>query len=372
VKIALFLANAGRNSGGPEIYESQLVRQLARIDRENDYHLYCAHPAGPATVGVTQENFTFHVLKPSIRALSMGVTLPLSLHRLKPDVVHCTFVPPLFAPRNMAYTLPCTSVFQCPEVFPLAIRLRLQALCGLGVKAARLVFCISRHVEEYLTARLKVPADRLAYVPLAASEDFRPMTEAERRPVVQEKYGLNEPYFLFSGRWEPRKNVLRTLVAFHHFKRRFPSDVKLAFTGQRTWASRQADDLIRQLGLQSSFVDLGKTPTADLPALYSGAMAILFPSLWESFGLVLVEAMRCGTPVITSNTSAMPEIAGPGGVIVNPESTSNIADAMHRLSLDKGLRDQIGRAGLERGREFTWDRTARLSLDAYRRIVSLN
>jgi glycosyltransferase involved in cell wall biosynthesis len=286
--------------------------------------------------------------------------------------VHSTFVPPPFVPKNMAYTLPCTSVWQCPEFFPALIRLRLQALCGIGVRRSKMVLCISHHVREFLMDRFNVPEERLPYVPLGASQSFRPMSLEERKPIVEEKYGLKSPYFLFSGRWEARKNVLRLLVAFSQFKQTDKNDVKLAFTGARTWASKEADELIRQLAIEPHVVDLGKTPMDELPALYSGALAITYPSLWESFGLVIVEAMRCGVPVLTSNVSAMPEIAGDAGVLVNPRNVQQMAEAMAQLSQDADLRKHLGEVGIERASEFSWDRTARLSLEAYKRIAMLN
>ncbi len=372
MKIALFLSNAGRNSGGPEVYETELVRALAKIDSQNDYHLYCASAGGPAATGVKQDNFQHHVLTPSIRAISMSVTLPLQLRRLKADAVHSMIFPPPLVPQNMAYTLPCTSVWHCPDYYPALIRYRLQALCGIGVRGARMVLCISRHVFDYLRDEMKVPEERLAYVPLAASPSFRPLSEAARRPLVVEKYGLTFPYFLFSGRWEARKNIFRLLVAFSQFKRETRNDVKLVFTGARTWASGEADELIRQLGVGDDIVDLGKTPVSDLPALYGGSLAVVYPSLWESFGLVIVEAMRCGAPVLTSNVSAMPEIAGEAGILVNPRNVQQMAEAMTQLSGDAALRQHLSDAGIERSKEFSWEKTAKLSLETYRKISSLN
>lgn len=372
MKIALFLSNAGRNSGGPEVYETELVRGLAKIDQKNEYHLYCASERAPVTVGLTQDNFRFHILQPSARVVSMTTTLPMELRRLKADVVHSTFFPPAFVPDNMAYTVPCTSVWQCPEYYPALIRLRLRLLCGIGVRQSRQILCISHHVAEYLRDELGVPQEKLVYTPLAASPAFRPMTETERSPVVREKYKLDFPYFLFSGRWEARKNIIRLLVAFSQFKRETRNDVKLVFTGARNWASKEADELIRQLRIADDVVDLGKTPVADLPALYGGSLAVVYPSLWESFGLVIVEAMGCGVPVLTSNISSMPEIAGNAGVLVNPRNVQQMAEAMVQLSKDAALRQYLSEAGLERAKEFSWENTARLSLETYQRIASLN
>ena len=372
MKIALFLANAGKNSGGPEVYDVELMRSLARIDKQNEYHAFFLFENGPAAVGPRADNVFYHVLKPSIATLSVSMTLPMALKRLQPDVFHSTFIPPAFVPPRMAYTLPCTAVFECPQYYPLAIRLRLQALCGLGVKKASSLVCISEHVQQWAQETLGLHRDRTPLVPLAANTMFRPMTAEERRPVVEDKYGLKEPYFLFSGRWEERKNLLRLLVAFAQFKRHRKTDYKLALTGKRTWAAREADHLIRQLRLRDDVVDLGKSPLSDLPALYGGARALMYPSLWESFGLPIVEAMSCGTPIVTSKLAAMPETAGKAALLVDPFNIQDIAEAMDRLSQDQGLHQKLSQEGLQRAKEFGWERTARKSLEVYERIASRN
>ena len=372
MKVALFLGNAGRRSGGPEVYEVNLARALAAIDRENDYHLFCLESRGPETVGVRQDNFTYHLLKPQLRPLSMSVTLPLALRRLRPDVVHATFIPPVFAPENLAYTLPCTSVFAQPQFYPTPIRMRLQYLCGIGIRKSKSVLCISEHVRDYLREQFGVPVERLPLVPLGASEAFRPVPGPERRQQLRVKFGIDFPYFLFSGRWEARKNILRIIEAFGRFKRSRVAGHKLVFTGQRTWAAGEAECLIEKLELRPHILDLGKTDFHDLPLLYAGAEALVCPSLWESFGLSIVEALKSGTPVITSNVAAMPEIAGSGGLFVNPQRVEEIADAMDRIASEPGLRARLGRAALKRGEEFTWRRTALESLDVYRNIACRN
>jgi glycosyltransferase involved in cell wall biosynthesis len=232
--------------------------------------------------------------------------------------------------------------------------------------------CISRHVRQYLQDRFNRKEEHLPIVPLAASEAFRPIEAQERDAALHEKFGLNSPYFLFSGRWEPRKNVLRVIEAFALFKKNRATDYKLVFTGQHTWAARESEELIARLGISGDIRDLGQTPLSDLPLLYGGAAALVHPSLWESFGLVLLEAMRCGTPLITSNFSAMPEIAGEAALLVDPYRVDQIVGAMDRISCDAALRRKLGQAGLERSKEFSWERTARESLAAYRNVAAMN
>jgi glycosyltransferase involved in cell wall biosynthesis len=372
MRVALFFANAGRGGGGPEVYETNLLSSLAAIDKSTDYHVFCLDRRGPGKCHMKQDNIQFHVLRPRIRLLSMFTDLPWALKRFRPDVVHATFIPPPFPIPNLAYTLPCTAPFAKPEFYPMMIRWRLQYFCDLGVRKSRLVFCISRHVREYLRDRFKREEKHLPIVPLAANPAFRPIPALERQAALREKFGLDSPYFLFSGRWEARKNILRILEAFAQFKKNRASDYKLVFTGERTWAARESAEMIERLGIAAGVVDLGKSPLSDLPLLYAGASGVVHPSLWESFGLVLLEAMQSGTPLITSNLSAMPEIAGKAALLVDPYRVEEIAGAMDRIASDANLRRNLSQAGLERSKEFTWERTARESLAAYRYIASRN
>ncbi len=370
MKIALFLGNAGKNSGGPEVYEVELLRSLAAIDKTNDYHLFFLFPEGPAKVGHLPENFTTHTFSGGSRAMKLAVTLPVALRRLRPDAVHATFIPPVIAPPRLAYTLPCTAVFEQPKYYPLAIRLRLRLLCEIGIRKSQNVVCISRHVRDWVRSATGMAEERLPLVPLASSSAFRPMSFEERRDIVVDKYGLNFPYFLFSGRWEQRKNVRRIVEAFARFRQNRQTEIKLVLTGERTWAAAEVDRVIADHGLEEHVVDLGKSPLSELPALYSGARALIYPSLWESFGLPIVEAMSCGTPVITSKVAAMPETAGNAGLLVNPRVVEDIAGAMDRIAGDDELHQRLSIAGLERARSFTWDRTARRSLEVYFRLGS--
>jgi glycosyltransferase involved in cell wall biosynthesis len=372
MRVALFFANVGRGGGGPEVYEMNLIRSLAAVDTSTDYHVFCLDHRGPLKCDVSQENIHFHVLRPRLRVLSMLATLPVALRQCRADVVHATFIPPPLPIHNLVYTLPCTAPFAKPEFYPLLIRQRLQFLCDIGVRKSQMVLCISEHVRQYLKDCFQRREEDLPIVPLAASCVFRPIPAEGREAALQEKFGLNCPYFCFSGRWEPRKNILRIIEAFALFKRNRRTDCKLVFTGQRTWAARESRELIAKSGIGGDIVDLGKTPLSDLPLLYGGATALVHPSLWESFGLVLLESMRCGTPLITSNLSAMPEITGGAALLVDPYRVEEIAAAMDRVALDDALRQRLSRAGLERSKEFSWERTARASVSVYREVAAMN
>jgi glycosyltransferase involved in cell wall biosynthesis len=369
MKIALFLGNAGHDSGGPEIYETELVRACAALPQQHEYHLMCLFPKAAEVIKVKQENLSYHVLRPNIRAISMMATLPYRLARLAPDVVHSTFMASPIVLQPHVLTLVCMSMFDRPDFYPPAVRWRLQALTKLGARSSDLILCISEMVRGHVLEQLKISPDRTAVVPLGASSRFRPHSRNELRSYLDRR-GFHDPYLLFSGRWEQRKNLLGTIEAFAIFKRETGLPHKLVLTGKRTWIAAQAEALIRQLGLEHEVIDDGKTPTSELPILYSGATALVYASFYESFGLPIIEAMACGTPVITSNVTAMPEIAGGAALLVEPHRPESIAAAMHAVASNEVLAEQLRHAGLQRARSFTWEATANATLRAYERVSS--
>jgi glycosyltransferase involved in cell wall biosynthesis len=372
MKFGIFLGNAGRDSGGPEIYESELVRSLARIDKENEYEIFCLDRRAPAVVGLKQENFRYHVLWPDVRPVSMTISLAVAASMHRTQSMHATFMPPVFSPQPFILTLVCFSMFSRPEFYPTAIRLRVQALTQLGVRTARYFLCVSNNVRELFADKFKIPENRLLLSYMAASHIFHPLPQEETRAKLAERFTIDQPYFLFSGRWEHRKNIVGTLKAFALFKKKTRLPHKLVLTGSRTWAAKEAERAIHESGIEREIIDLGKSPYTDLPLLYGGAEALMYASFWEGFGMPLVEAMACGTPVITSNISSMPEVAGDAGLYVDPLSIEEIAEAMRQIAESPALRAKLSAAALERAKRFTWEETARRTLQTYQLLASEN
>lgn len=368
-RIGIFVGSAGSNSGGPERYESELLRSMALLDRSSEFNIFCLFRDAPRKIGVQADNFRYTTLWPEVRPLSMLTTLPAALMRAGLSSLHATFIPPPVTPRDYAFTLVCSSMFEHPEFYPPAIRLRLKVLMGLAVRKAKLILCISQHVQDVIRERFGVSDDRSCVIPLAASEAFRPIAPGECATFLKQTYGIEGPYLLYSGRWERRKNVARILEAFHRFKQTSKTAHRLVMTGERTWASADAEAVIRRLGMQADIVDVGKSPVAELPWLYAGADALVYCSLWEGFGMPIVEAMRAGTPVITSNTSSMAEIGADCALLVDPYSVDAIAEAMHRVTVgDPALAGMLRTKGLARAENFSWSRTARETLASYDRL----
>jgi glycosyltransferase involved in cell wall biosynthesis len=197
-------------------------------------------------------------------------------------------------------------------------------------------------------------------------EDFQPIEPALARRTLADNYGIVEPYALFVGQLKARKNIARILEAFARFRLESRSELRLVLAGRRDWSSAGMDEVIDRWKLRGQVIELGHLAHPDLAVLYSGARMLVFPSLWEGFGIPVIEAMACGTPVITSNNSCLPEIAGDAALLVDPYSVEAIAEAIYRLDTDAALRQTLREKGLQRARAFSWRRTAEQTLAAYR------
>ncbi len=215
---------------------------------------------------------------------------------------------------------------------------------------------------------LPVKKDSVEVIPLAAHTRFHPLETQNIQPALR-RYGVVPPYILYVGSLEARKNLPRLLEAFHRLLPEFPGWM-LVIVGARKWKSTPIFDTVRRLQLEQHVHFTGFVAEEDLPALYNGADLFVFPSLYEGFGLPVLEAMACGTPVVTSNTSSLPEVAGDAALLINPLDVSAIADAVLRVLTEPGLADDLRERGLKRAAQFTWERTARETLAVYNQVLA--
>lgn len=224
-----------------------------------------------------------------------------------------------------------------------------------------------------VAALLPMRRERIFVTPFAADAGvFHPETSAERIGEVRRRYGiLPRPYLLSLGTVEPRKNLPRLLRCFFRLAEEAAfSDVQLLLVGPAGWKTEEIFSTIESRPELRSRVRLtGYVPDADLAALYSGARAFVYPSLYEGFGLPVLEAMQCGAPVVTSNTSSMPEVAGDAAVCVPPADGDALFQALRRLLSDDAWAAELGRRGLERSRRYSWELTAEATVQAYHQMV---
>jgi glycosyltransferase involved in cell wall biosynthesis len=376
MRFGIFVVMAGRQAGGPETYEHQLIRALVKLDAPHEYHIFCLHRDAAASFQLTRENLKYHVLRPGVRWLSIPFSLPLSTWRAGVDLLHATFIPPPLPSQDYVFTMHDIGMFTHPEFYHPSHLRRLRKPILEGLKKARLILCVSGETRDLVAERFGVPDERLTVVYNGVDDRFRPAPPAQVRSLLDTAYQLRHPYILFVGQLKVvSKNLIRLLEAFSIFRREVKSDLKLVLAGRRPTYERGStesiDAALDRLGLRDEVFELGHVTDQDLPLLYSGAEMFLFPSLLEGFGLPVIEAMACGTPVITSNISCMPEVAGGAALLINPHSAQDIAEGIHRLASDSALRDSLRSKGLSRAGDFSWHRTAEQTLAAYQRSVSL-
>lgn len=228
------------------------------------------------------------------------------------------------------------------------------------------VITVSEFSRQDLLHTLHLPEDKVTSIPLGVDPHYRVIADRGLSTAYKERLGLRRPFFLGVG-LVPRKNLDRILRAYLDLRHRGEIDLVLTGHTGAPWVLRYRG-LINELGLRGQVHLIGTVSDEELALLYNEALALVFPSLLEGFGLPVLESMACGTPVITSNTSALPEVAGDAALLVDPYDTSAITAAMEQLAESEERRGELARLGLERAKTFSWDRMARGTLEVYRQL----
>jgi glycosyltransferase involved in cell wall biosynthesis len=345
---------------GTERYSYELIAALARVDRRRRYTLYTN--GLPAALPPLGPNFALRSIP--MRRLWTHARLGPAALADRPDLL---FVPshvvPLAHPASVV-TLHDLGYLAFPEAHTARRRLELHLTTRWSLRAARRVIAISRATRDDLVRHYGADPARIAVVHHGLGAGFRPVDDPAVVTAAAARHGLAGPYFLYVGTVQPRKNLERLIEAFAAATAGLPEPRPvLAIGGRRGWLSEAIERRAAALGVGGRVRFLGYLPDADLPTLLSGAVAFLFPSLYEGFGMPVLEAMACGAPVLTSTTSALPEVAGDAALLVDPRDTGAIAAAIGRLASDEGLRTELRTRGLVRAAQFTWERCARATLE---------
>lgn len=361
-------------------YTVELLRQLATVDHESTYYVFTGederHRVDPFADLWSDRVRRVH-LSGSLHSPSAQVSIPRAVLRHQIDLWHATSFPsPLWRACPFVVTIHDQAPRVDPRRLPYSRGLRgriapryYRLMNAYAVRYARRVITVSEAARrDILQFHPRTPPDKITVIYHGVGTPFGPVPDAERRRVSA-ALALAHPYFLYVGTVNPGKNLVRVLEAFDTLCRQpgWSHDlVAVARTDTRYgdfyryWDGYGSRDRVRLL-------DYVETP--DLPGLYAGATALVFPSLHESFGFPLLEAFACGTPVVTSDTSALPEIAGDAALLVDPRAVSAIVEACRRLAGDPVLRSTLIERGFRRMEAFSWRRCAEETLRVYRRVL---
>lgn len=241
-----------------------------------------------------------------------------------------------------------------------------------SVRRAHHLLADSHHTARDLQQEWHIEAERITVVQGAVDHArFRPLHDKANQEGVRQRYGIGErPFILGLSRLEPRKNFVRLIEAFHAARQEGKLPHRLVIGGSKGWLYDSIFARVEELGLIDDVLFPGFIADDDLPYLYNMAEFFAYPSLYEGFGLPIVEALACGTPVLTSNNSCLPEAGGPGALYADAESVNSIADALLQLAQNSALRQQLGQDGREHARHFTWERSARQLSGAYEQMLN--
>ncbi len=356
--------------GGIGTYIRNLVPALARRDPSLDITLFHSRFDGARAAEEWTRNFRMEEIARPIRSLyprwnalgRPGLPPPIAAA----DIVHATnhaSVPPVGREQRLIVTVHDLAFDRFPSLFARNWRILYRMGLRAAVRRAHAIVTPSRNTAEDVLSRTRVEPGKLHVVPLAAS---LPQGTLDAEDVL-ERLKAPTPYVLFVGTLEPRKNLVRVVRAYRRVAATgLPHALVLA--GPLGW---HHESLMRELALHGpgEIVMTGPLSADELDALYRAADAFVYPSLYEGFGLPVLEAMARGVPTIASSTSSLPEVAGDAGLAVNPRSVREIAGAMERILSDVDLADDLSARGRARTERFSWDETARLTLEVYERVL---
>jgi glycosyltransferase involved in cell wall biosynthesis len=367
VNAHLLSVAANYRSAGINWYIQNLIRHLPGVDPRFRYTILLGERGYAGTRGLALSFSRLPTQRPAVRFVWEQAIQPWVLRREDIDLLHSpALVGPILGGRPFVVTVHDLSYHYYPEAFRAANRGYLALFGRHSVRRARRVIAVSQSTKDDLVRHYGLPAARVDVVYHGVDEAFRPLPAADVAAFCA-RQGLPERFLLFVGTLEPRKNVTRLVEAYARLPQTCP---QLVLVGGKGWFYEEVLRRVEELGLGSRVHLAGYVPAEDLPYWYNAAEVLVYPSLYEGFGLPPLEAMACGTPVISSTSSSLPEVAGDAGLLVDPVDVDALASAMERVLRDAGLRAQMRSAGLRRAKLFTWEAAARQTVDSYRRALA--
>ncbi len=356
---------------GVSVYSRQLLTALGQAAPE--FHLTAfVNDTAFACPGVELRRTRWPAQRPLARIVWEQTALPLALATLKADLIHgLVNVLPLSTRRPGIVTVHDLSFVRMPERFPAAKRVYLTQLCRLSVHKAQRVIAVSKQTADDLCTFFDVSAQKIDVVYNGVGKRFAPGDPAAVE-TFRRKRGLPERFLLTLGTLEPRKNLERLIDAYAAWRAHASTqdrDIALVLAGGQGWFYEQIYRQVKTLNLTDVIHFPGYVPGEELPDWYRAALAFVYPSLFEGFGLPVLEAMACGTPVLCSRAPSLLEVAGNAALTFPAESTTDLTDAIRHIVNDNTLRSDLRQRGLVHSHDFTWARCAAETLDVYRRVV---
>lgn len=350
-------------------YTDNILTQLLNIDDENYYHLYWS---GDDYERFNSQNSKIIMTSKKHHRFFQQNYIPGNLQKEKIDIYH--------VPQNgigLCDSIRCKKVITIHDLIPYIM----PETVGKGylLKFLKEVPDIIQYVDAIITVSnwskkdilkfFPIDSEKVYVTPLATDIKYKALDKEWCRYMIEKKLNIKKPFLLYIGGFSPRKNVRSLLMAFSRIYHDLNKDYVLVITGSLRDEGNSLKELCDNLQISSQVIFTGFIEEDMLPLLYNAAELFVYPSFYEGFGLPPLEAMSCGTPVITSNVSSIPEVVGDAGILIDPYDTSNLMEALVNTLNNEPLKEQLSKAGLNRASQYSWKRTASETLDTYKKIA---
>jgi glycosyltransferase involved in cell wall biosynthesis len=354
----------GRRKTGNETYVVNLAAALARRSDVRPIAYLDAGVAWPRPDGPETRELSWRS-----SFLRIPVELPIRARRDHCDLLHVQYVAPPIARLPIVTAIHDVSFEDVPGLFPRRTGLRLKLTVRLSARRSQAVITISEFTRGRIAHHYHMDPDTIVVTPLGVGEQWRPVP---REDALARLAGMSLPssFVLAVGNLHPRKNIARLVRAVAVARQAGAGDLHLVLAGQRWWRMGDIDRAVEDVAASDWVHYIGYVHDDSLVALYSCAHVVAYPSLYEGFGLPVLEALACGAVVVASNATAIPEVAGAAAILFDPQDEAAMADAIARASTDEGTRTDLRRAARLQAAPFTWDRCADLTVSAYHRALA--
>lgn len=355
--VLIDLTGLARQTTGIEYYTENLAKQLFQIDTINNYIAIFRKKVHDDFTSIKRGNLTYIVSPFKSQFLTEQIFLPWYALTHSFDFHFFPCFPPSVLIRNKLIII-CydTTFWMFPECTSLKAKLYFKPQIEVALKRAIKIITISESAKKDIIKYFPFAANKLVNIYTAISDDFKKIEKEKAKEWVK-KYGISDKYLLCVGSLEPRKNIPFVLKSLAPFLKK--NDLVLAIIGRKAWGGSEIEQIISQLGIQNKLVMTGQIPNLELRYFYSAAELFLFPSRYEGFGIPILEAFSCECPVVTSNTSSMPEVAGDAAVLIDPTNSEEFVAAVKKVLSDQALRKRLQLAGIERKKMYSWNKVAR-------------
>ena len=360
-----------KDKHGMDFVVLEFVRRLEKLGGTDEFYIL----VGPGEDECLAESERVHIVRINAGSYPVWeqIALPLALRKIKPDLLHCTSnTAPLFCSVPLVLTLHDIIFLERQRgsnasLYQKLGRIYRRLVVPPVLKKCKTIITVSDFERKRILSSLNLPQDRVVSVYNGFSPAFRPMEVGECE-AVRQKYIAQDGFIFFLGNTDPKKNTVNTFKAYSLYLKESKIRRPLLVADYSPARAKASAEEARCPEILSNMILPGYIPNTDLPYIYNSAFAFLYTSLRESFGIPLLESMACGTAVVSSNTSAIPEVAGSGALLVDPTEPRLIADALLSLERDAELLQKTRAYGLERVKNFSWENTARGVVDIYHEI----